>query len=74
VVGVGGVVVVGLLDVEPTKSRELGQELFAFGHKSTKSGKQEEAPSPNEAGSVCVCGRSSCFIEPGCNECACAKV
>jgi len=38
---------------------------WAKKHPGTKSGKQEETPSPKEAGSVCVCGRLSSFVEPG---------
>ena len=47
---------------------------WAQKHPGTKSGKQEETPSPKEAGSVCVCGRSSSFVEPGWDECTSAQV
>ena len=47
---------------------------WAQKHPGTKSGKQEETPSPKEAGSVCVCGRSTSFVEPGWDECTSAQV
>ena len=47
---------------------------WAQKHPGTKSGKQEETPSPKEAGSVCACGRSASFVEPGWDECTSAQV
>ena len=47
---------------------------WAQKHPGTKSGKQEETLPPKEAGSVCVCGRSTSFVEPGWDECTSAQV
>jgi hypothetical protein len=66
-----------LVKVAHKQTFQSSQELLAVGHKEypgTTSGKQEETPSPKEAGSVCACGRSSSFAEPGWVECTCAQV
>ena len=56
------VVVVVVVAAGEAHIHEVNSRVYrrwAQKHPGTKSGKQEETPSPEEAGSVCVCGRSS---------------
>ena len=62
------------IDNDFIKSKSRVTRRWAQKHPGTKSGKQEETPCLIEAGSVCVCGRSTSFVEPGWNDCTSAQV